>query len=283
MITTSILIVLAVAAFMFFLDIQVRANNNNEPFVLDDSAEVVDGIILAASQGAIGVGAVLGEVTATPGTFKLVDFEAIDGSQAPKLILATPDVANSGSVTENLSAYEKGLFDENQLEFADGTDIDSNPTVPLELMPNLVDRDFSGASAWTDVDWNAYDETGDLTLTATAAGQYCTLAVASAPTVIGQKYKMNVDVANLVGTIIVQDFTGAQVLGTISAEGLQGVIEFTAETTGGFRIVAGTDTASVDLDNFSLNLLTANDMRDILRAFNIRLTTGISVSGFENI
>ncbi len=101
--------------------IQVRQNNDNEPFVLDDSAEVIDGITLAAEQGDLTIGAVLGEVTATPGTYKLVACDASDGSQMPKLILATADVDSDGSATENLSAYTAGLFDENQLVFSGTT------------------------------------------------------------------------------------------------------------------------------------------------------------------
>jgi len=233
--------------------IQVRQNNNNEPFVMDDSAEVIDGIILAASQGALTIGAVLGEVSATPGTYKLVDYTAQDGSNIPKLLLATPDVANSISTTSNLSGYNEGMFDENQLVFADGTDIDSR--LDDELMPNQTDRDFS-TPAWTDVDLNAFDETDDLTITATGVGQYCTLPVLSAPTEIGRKYSFKVDVANIVATWTLQDFTGAQTLGTISADGTQGEITFTAATTGGFRLVAAAATSSGDFDNFTLKLVS---------------------------
>lgn len=109
------------------MSVQVRQNNDNEPFVLDDSAEIIDGITLAAQQGDLTIGAVLGEITGTPGTYNVVSALVSDGSQMPKLILATPDVASDASTTANLSAYSGGLFDENQLVFAsDGsTDIDS--------------------------------------------------------------------------------------------------------------------------------------------------------------
>ena len=233
--------------------IQVRQNNDNEPFVLDDSAEVTDGIILAASQGALTRGAVLGEVSATPGTYALVDYTAQDGSNIPKLLLSTRDVANSVSTTSNLSAYNEGLFDENKLVFADGTDIDSR--LDDQLMPNQTDRDFS-TPAWADVDLNAYDETTDLTITATGTGQYCTLPVASAPTEIGRKYVLKYDLANIVETWTVKDFTGAQTLGTISANVTQGEIEFTATTTGGLRLVAAAATSSGDFDNFTLKLVS---------------------------
>lgn len=265
------------------MTIQVRANYDNEPFVLDDSAESKDGIILAASQGALTIGAVLGEITGTPGTYKLVNKVATDGSQLPKILLATPDVIDSVAVTENLSAYLKGLFDKNQLVFAAGTTIDDRPGA--ELMPNLVDRDFSGASAWANVDIDAYDETGDLTIDATVAAQYCTLLVASAPTVVGQKYRLFFDLASLTNSWIIQDFTGAQVLGTIAAEGTQVSISWTALTTGGFRIVANHADSVGTFDNFSLKLdedFADMSMEDLLRMVGIRLAPGISVSKYQN-
>lgn len=231
--------------------IQVRTNINNEPFVLDDSAEVVDGITLAASQGALVRGAVLGEVSATPGTYKLVDRAAQDGSNIPKKLLATKEVADSVAVTTNLSAYEEGLFDENQLAFGGDTDIDSR--LDDELMPNQADRAFT-APAWANVDINAYAEVDDLTITANAEDQYCTLAVLSFPTVIGNHYTLKCDVANIVESWTVQDFTGAQDLGVIDANGTQVEISFTATTTGGLRLVAVAATSSGDFDNFSLIL-----------------------------
>ncbi len=132
-----------------------------------------------------------------------------------------------------------------------------------ELMPNQVDRDFSGASAWADVDLvagsGAYDETTDLTITAGAAGagDYCTLTVASAPTTIGKRYRMTYDLANIVGSWILKDFTGVQTIGTISANATQGYLEWTATTTGGFRLIAVSNLASGDFDNFTLKEIGA--------------------------
>jgi len=265
------------------MTIQVRANYDNEPFVLDDSAEVIDGIILAASQGALTIGAVLGEITGTPGTYKLVDKDAVDGSQIPKGILATPDVVDIASPTTNLSIYTGGMFDVNQLVFAAGTTIDDRPGA--ELMPNQVDRDFSGASAWANVDIDAYDETDDLTIDATVAAQYCTLVVASAPTVAGQKYRLFFDLATLTNSWIIQDFTGAQVLGNAVAEGLQVSISWTALLTGGFRIVANHADSVGTFDNFSLKLdqeFLDFSMKDMLRMFGMRTAPGLSVSKYQN-
>jgi hypothetical protein len=133
-----------------------------------------------------------------------------------------------------------------------------------ELMPNQVDRDFSGASAWADVDLvsgsGAYDETGDLTITAGAAGagDYCTCPVLSVPTTIGKVYRLTYDYTVAVaGAWTIKDFTGVQTIGTISATATQGILEWTATTTGGLRIVAATNDVSGTFDNFTLTQIGA--------------------------
>ena len=262
--------------------VQIRADIDNEPFVLDDSAEVIDDIILAASQGAITRGAVLGEVSATPGTYKLVDYTAQNGSNIPKLLLSTPNVADSVSITANLSGYNEGLFNENQLVFATGTDIDSR--LDDELMPNQADRDFS-TPAWANVDVNAYDETADLTMTANAEDQYCTLAVLSFPTVVGNHYTLKCDVANIVESWTIQDFTGAQDLGVIDANATQGEISFTATTPGGLRLVADAATSSGDFDNFSLVLDSEPNVElmpnQVDRDFSTPAWTNVDLNAFD--
>uniref|UniRef100_A0A6M3IUM4 Lectin/glucanase superfamily protein n=1 Tax=viral metagenome TaxID=1070528 RepID=A0A6M3IUM4_9ZZZZ len=122
-----------------------------------------------------------------------------------------------------------------------------------ELMPNAIDRNFTGgATAWANVDLNAFDETTDLTITATAAAQYCTCPVASAPTTIGKYYTMTFDVANIVATWTIKSFDGTQTIGTVSANGTNQSLSWTATTTGGYRIVAVATTSSADFDNFTL-------------------------------
>lgn len=120
-----------------------------------------------------------------------------------------------------------------------------------ELMPNQVDRDLSGPSAWGNLNLGSYDETNDLTLTASAADQYCMLPVASAPTMVGRKYTLMFTVANLVSTWVIKSWDGAQTIGTVNANGAQS-FTFIAATTGGLRIVAGDAGSSGDFDNFSL-------------------------------
>lgn len=120
--------------------IQVRSDNNNEPLVLDDSAEVVNDISLTASQGDLTKGAVLGEVTATPGVYSLCVVGAVDGSEFPKIILGE-DVDDIASVVENLIGYKKGLFDENQLTFGAATTLDSRIVISAADAVDITYRD----------------------------------------------------------------------------------------------------------------------------------------------
>jgi len=124
--------------------------------------------------------------------------------------------------------------------------------INAELMPNQVDRDFSGASAWANSDIDAYNETGDLTITANAAAQYCTCPVLSMPTTVGETYLLKFDVANLISTWTIKSFDGTQTIGTVSVAGLQKEFSFVAATTGGLRLVAVANDSSGDFDNFSL-------------------------------
>lgn len=64
-------------------------------------------------------GAVLGEITAEPGVYNLVDKGAADGSETPKLILAE-DVDATAADTVGV-AYETGVFNPDALSLAAGT------------------------------------------------------------------------------------------------------------------------------------------------------------------
>lgn len=125
-----------------------------------------------------------------------------------------------------------------------------------QVMPNQVDRDFSGASAWTNFNINSYNETGDLSITANAGSQYCTLPVASAPMVSGHKYRLQVDVSGLVSTWTIKDYSGTQTLALVTVGGAGQTFEFEASTSGGFRIVADSGTSSGNFDNFALYDIT---------------------------
>jgi len=134
-------------------------------------------------------------------------------------------------------------------------------TAGSELMPNQVDRDFSGASAWADNDLNAYDETDDLTITADAEDQYCTLLVASAPTTVGKTYLLQFALANVVSDWDIKSYDGTQTIGNVSTDDTH-TIYFTATTTGGLRIVSGAADSSGDFDDFSLKQVTFDSWTD---------------------
>ncbi len=124
-----------------------------------------------------------------------------------------------------------------------------------EVMTPAAARVFSGASAWTNVSINSYDETtsGVLTLAPNAAGQYCYLPLANAPTVPGTAYRLTVDVTSLTDTWDIYDLNGVQKIGTIAATGSPVTFDFTAETYGGLRLVAVAATSAIVLDNFSIS------------------------------
>lgn len=126
-----------------------------------------------------------------------------------------------------------------------------NPWAETELMPNQVDRDFSGPSAWGNVDLNAYDETGDLSLEASGIGQYCTCSAASVPTTATKKYRLTFDVSGLTGTWTLKSFDGLQTYGTVTAAGAQ-ELQWTATTSGGLRLVANEVNSVGNFNNFSL-------------------------------
>lgn len=130
-------------------------------------------------------------------------------------------------------------------------------TSSAEAMPNQVDRDFSGASAWADNDLasggGSYDESDDLSLTAGAGGlgDYCTLPVASFPTTVGTIYNVTFTTANVTESWVIKSYDGTQTIGTVTGNGAQ-YFEWTATTTGGLRIVAGANSAVGDFDDFSM-------------------------------
>ncbi len=100
-----------------------------------------------------------------------------DGGNIVITATAKAKTAPSVEVTLIFDIYAVGIASDESYNRAVTVDTGIDITFTLtftELMPNQVDRDFSGASAWDNVDLNAYDETGDLTITATVANQYCT-------------------------------------------------------------------------------------------------------------
>jgi hypothetical protein len=162
-----------------------------------------------------------------------------------------------------------------------------------ELMPNQVDRDFSGASAWAQATMNTYDETDDLSIASTVLNQYCTCAQASVPTTIGNKYRLSFDYSNGAnGGWYLEDFSGTQLLGFVdlNQSGSRIFLDFTAQTTGGIRLVSRSATSSGDFDNFSLISIDITTQIDVTeRVQNVQHVSSpgdmftINATGKQNI
>lgn len=146
----------------------------------------------------------------------------------------------------------------------------------IDLDPELIlgtDATLAAAHNWTNTDINAYNDSNDITVTASAVGQYCSLPQANAITSIGSRYQFSVDVANLVGSWTIKDVTGADTYGIIDTEGLQITLSFRATTTGGVRIVSNETTSSADFDNFSLKPVSHSEEVDVTERVNNLLFT----------
>jgi len=132
-----------------------------------------------------------------------------------------------------------------------------------EFMTTQVDRDFSGASDWTDGPAGAamgvYDETNDLSLTANAVGDYAYITFANIGTNLeaGKEYRLTYKYTETVGGFEFKlEGAATQTLGDAVA-GTAETIEFTAdEAFSGaeeLRIMAKTAaTAQGDFDDLSI-------------------------------
>jgi len=152
-------------------------------------------------------------------------------------------VTSGDAIGIDCGQYENKLFPSSY--FAGAAAIGS------ELIAAQVDRDFSGASNWANVDINAYDETGDLTITASASGQYCQLPEANAPMTAGKVYRIQFAVANYVGGWTIGDFDG-NTIGTVGVNGTYYMYWICTNTGGGLRITSTAVNSSGDFDNFSI-------------------------------
>jgi hypothetical protein len=151
------------------------------------------------------------------------------------------------SASKILSLYRNGISQEWKWGFTEL--IFNSDRLVSETVTNFADVDLVSGGG-------AFNITNDLTITAGAsgAGDYCILPLAALETIIGYEYYLRVDVANLVGTWDIKSYDGTQTIGTITATGTSKVFTWVASTVGGLRIVAVSNNASVDLDNFFCNL-----------------------------
>jgi len=79
---------------------------------------------LAAGQGVLYKGALLGKVTASE-EYKLADGAANDGSEVASYVLATPEVDTSTTDLEAV-AYKTGIFNRDALYVAEGDTVDKH-------------------------------------------------------------------------------------------------------------------------------------------------------------
>ena len=137
-------------------------------------------------------------------------------------------------------------------KFRSSTIDNSGASEGAELITDQANRDFTGTPDWTNNNINAYDEAGDLTITASAEDQYCTLAVAEAPTVEGKGYLLHFDVANLVSDWTIKSFDGTETYASGVVDTITNYVYFIAGASGGgFRITSTTANSDADFDNFS--------------------------------
>ena len=108
-------------------------------------------------------------------------------------------------------------------------------------IPVEVARTFPSGEAtfWTNAgSCYQYDDEGDLSLIANAAGQYAALSVAKCSTNIGTAYRISFEVSDSAGSWFLKSENGAQTISTITGDGTI-TLDFIATTTGGFRLEAG--------------------------------------------
>ena len=162
-------------------------------------------------------------------------------------------------------AVEVGSADELEsqwvpVEYRGNTSINIRESSASELFSVEKDRTFTGGSTnWTNVSYSAFNETGDLSLTADAIGDYCTITLAAIGTnlVDGRSYQLLYDYTEIVAGFEFQLVGSAtQVLGDAIA-GSQQKRNFIAredyQATDTLRVVAKTAaTAQGNFDNFSL-------------------------------
>ena len=181
-------------------------------------------------------------------------------------------ISTDGSTFTDGTPIGSAVFDCPQLEKGWGTVASGIHGAPLlaptsyidndgialgaELIIVQADRDFSAPSNWSNDIFDplfAYDETGDLSITADARLQSCHVAGASAPMSRCKVYRIQFDVANIVGSWYLTDYATANKLGMVTENGTN-VFYFVTlyPTSGGLELKSNSVNSSGDFDNFSL-------------------------------
>ena len=136
---------------------------------------------------------------------------------------------------------------------------DDNEVLGTEMITDQVDRDFSGASHWEDVDLASYNETDDLSITSDGADQYCKLPNANITDFTANKtYKLTVTASSLSGDDFKVTFgTTSQTVGTL-ADGAN-IFYFAFDTGGTDLEIKASGTGGITLDNFSIKPVTFDE------------------------
>jgi hypothetical protein len=191
------------------------------------------------------------------------------GASAVLSIDATPDSTNCSTAFYCLGAstsrtagtcsfaatYNRALTAAEVLDlYRNGINYADKWGSQTELINDIHNRDFSNTNEWSNNGLPSFNSTGDLSITANAAGQGAYLLSPYLPYTIGKKYRLSFDCANIVGTWSLRDAVAGEVLGTISTNGAGQRIEFspTAVTCNGIYIMSLASNSSGDFDNFSL-------------------------------
>lgn len=147
-----------------------------------------------------------------------------------------------------------------------------------ELITAIENRDFSAASDWANGNLFAYDDTDDLTITSNGKWQYCSLGTTYAPMTAGIMYRIEFDVANIVGGWVIKDEGNNDEIAFITTDGAHSFC-FTPSTAGGFNIKSTATDSSADFDNFTLKEITfSGPIEHTERVNNTLQTAGEYVS-----
>jgi hypothetical protein len=130
-------------------------------------------------------------------------------------------------------------------------------TAGAEIITNVTDRDFSGVNNWTNNGLTSFNSTGDLSISAGAAGQYASLPVTDIIIEPNKFYLLEYDVANITGagfTFLTDNFVSLSNNIQITVDGTNNRIYFYSNktTNSGLLIYSNLGAASADFDNFSL-------------------------------
>ena len=129
------------------------------------------------------------------------------------------------------------------------------------LKPLLIgaNSDFHTNNDWVNGTLNLFNSDGDLSLTATAAGQWCRIDGTIVPMVVGKEYSLSMDVANVgADAWTVRDRGSFQTFGTITSADNGTTVTFlftfdpSTETTGGVRFRSSGNSSTGDFDNIYL-------------------------------